>query len=297
MPRREEPIGSGPRPADGGLRRSSKHARAVARPSRPPLRSRTSDEERRRYAMPSTAAIRRCRSSSRDKRWSPSLISVMETLSPGRCSIKLHRVAPRHVGVLHPLKNMDGAAGGDRAAEQKMSASILDQGSRNRIGVRRISRRPEVDAVLQDGLPDCGREPVPHQPFREIDRRRDQHETGSMGCGFALQQLPRREEGQPSAHGRADQDERSGREAVDDREGVVEPAREGALFEERRPTRHARNNRSAGRHGRSARPSRRAPRPWWRACRSGSRRARARPAPSPAARGRRCGGSPRPSRH
>ena len=37
---------------------------------------------------PSMARISRSRSSGRERRWSPSLISVVETLSPGRCSTR-----------------------------------------------------------------------------------------------------------------------------------------------------------------------------------------------------------------
>ena len=65
---------------------------------------------------PSTAAISRSMSSGRDRRWSPSLISVSRRRRRPADARRAERVAPRHVGVLHALQDVDRAAGHDRRA-------------------------------------------------------------------------------------------------------------------------------------------------------------------------------------
>ena len=73
-------------------------------------------------------------SSGRDRRWSPSLISVSTTSSRAKRDDQFDRVPPRHVGILHALQDVHRAAGLDQAAEQQMLAAILDQLVGDRIG-------------------------------------------------------------------------------------------------------------------------------------------------------------------
>ena len=84
----------------------------------------------------------------------------------------------------------------------------------------------------------------------------------------------RREQREIAAHRRAEHDLRALGLGADDRQRLLEPARDRAVLEPFPPSGRGPNSRSAGGRGRAVRPRRRARSPWSSPCRNGSRRAR-----------------------
>jgi hypothetical protein len=140
-------------------------------------------------------------------------------------------VAPRHVRVLHPWRMCTGqpvAMGFGPMSRCRRPSSINRAGDRVRLV--RIDGRLQVHAFGVDRATDVFREALPHQPFREVRGGRDQHQPcGRTPAGPA--QGPGGEERQPPAHGRADEDRPVRHMGAQDRERVLEPARDGALLE------------------------------------------------------------------
>jgi hypothetical protein len=74
---------------------------------------------------------------------------------------------------------------------------------------------------------------LPHQFFREIDRRGDQNQSGyrCRRCRGALPQCADEEQRQPAAHGRSDQDLRAAAAGLEHRERVFEPTADRSIGE------------------------------------------------------------------
>src|SRR6476620_11963873 len=53
----------------------------------------------------------------------------------GKPGAELDRVLPRHVGILHSLKDADRTTGFDHVVEQKVTAALLDQAAGDEIGL------------------------------------------------------------------------------------------------------------------------------------------------------------------
>ena len=164
----------------------------------------------------------------RDRRWSPSLISVTTAGSSARCSTRI--IAWRHgtSGSRMPWRMCTGACERIAPAEHQMTLAVLDQRARDRHRLGRIVGWPLEDAVRLDRSPRFGGERRPQQGLREVDRRRDQHEAGR--CPPLRREPPRGEQGKPAAHRRSDQHLRPLRRG-DRREAVLEPRADRAVLE------------------------------------------------------------------
>src|SRR3954453_4658114 len=60
----------------------------------------------------------------------------------GKPGAELDRVLPRHIGILHTLKDADRTTGFDHVVEQEVTAALLDQAAGDGIGLVGIWRRP-----------------------------------------------------------------------------------------------------------------------------------------------------------
>ena len=60
-------------------------------------------------------------------------------------------VQERHVLIEHALQYRDAAMGADRSAKQQKAPPVLDQRSGDRIGLSRICRGPEPEALFENG--------------------------------------------------------------------------------------------------------------------------------------------------
>ena len=126
-----------------------------------------------------TAAISRSRSSGRDRRWSPSLISVSTTSSLEKCETRSSAWRQGTSGSCTPLQDVHRAAVVDQPAEHEMLAALLDQLLGDRIGLAVvIVRRPKSRRPSPRSRVDGVGELLPEQFLGEIDRRRDQHHAG-----------------------------------------------------------------------------------------------------------------------
>ena len=150
---------------------------------------------------------------------------------PGKMFDQGHGMRPRHVGILHALKNMHRRMRIQRRAQQEIAATILDQRARDRIGIGRIGAVAQPDALGLDLLAHFGGHVRPHQRFGEIDRRGDQDEAGQpLACFFGTH-CTRGEQRNPAPHRRADDDLRAGRLGADQGKALGKPARNDAILE------------------------------------------------------------------
>src|ERR1700750_3465190 len=112
-----------------------------------------------------------------------------------------------------------------------MFASVLDEVPGQAIRLARIGRWPSPHALLDDRTPRLVRGLGPDERFGEVDSGRDENEP-LQALGVArLKERPGGEQRQPTAHRRTDQNLRSLALGPEQRERLLEPARNGPGFE------------------------------------------------------------------
>jgi hypothetical protein len=133
---------------------------------------------------------------------------------------------PRHRFVGEPVQQPHRQVDRDRLAQQQVPPAILNEGSRIEVP-RRVEVRGENNrAALDDFLALRRAEPRPQQFLSEIGRPGDADQPG-----HAPRPRQRREQHDPAAHARSDEDLRTGRQRIDDCDCVLLPASDRALGE------------------------------------------------------------------
>jgi hypothetical protein len=135
------------------------------------------------------------------------------------------RDLPRHVGIGLAMEQPHRAVQRDRGGQKQMVAAVLDQGAGDGGGIP-IAAGNMDDAAFHDARALLEVQRLPHQQFGEVQGGGDA-DQGSDSF------LPRKraQHGNPTTHGRSDQDQRSLGQAVDRGQCVRGPDPDGAILE------------------------------------------------------------------
>ena len=254
------------------------HAARAAPPTRPrdprPTRRRGPDQRMAAlsHALPacsstrSTAASIRRRSSSRDSRWSPSLISSTVTAPLSRQAARRSEVCHGTSGSSWPCSRWTGQRSGIGAVQEQVALAVLEQpaGDRDRLAV---GRRCQEHAVPVERRAMPRRELGQDQVVGEVGCRRDPDQPAhplraAASATSSMIQPPMLEPTSTSGPSVS---------AVERWPAHRHASRRCSRPRTGRRTHRGRDSRSAGRPGRAVRSAAPGGRPWRRSCRNGSR--------------------------
>ena len=156
------------------------------------------------------------------------MISVSSTSAPASKIDQRQRMSPRHVWIAHALQDAHRAAGIEGLTFEQMRATLVDQmlGDGIRVGIGRghVGDAGPLDLVLR-----CLRQLAPHQRLGHVEGRRDQHQACELMTAARLREMPRQQERNPAAHGRADDDAGSLAHQLPHRDRLFEPIADGGV--------------------------------------------------------------------
>ncbi len=112
----------------------------------------------------------------------------------------------------------------DRAIEQQVAATVLDQPARDQVRLFAVLGWPLDVAVALHALALVGRQLVVPDRLREIRRRRQQRQ-----CPHPLRTGQRQQQGDPAAHGRADDHLRARGQFIQHRQRITQPVADAAV--------------------------------------------------------------------